>query len=93
MIDCDVIVWLGLLPQPVKILKKKYRQNKWLNFSLSWGNGEEGREEGWSRAHGHQWTTSYQTKASNSIGLTDKWSKSAFKVFKEIVIFYAFLSS
>lgn len=45
MIDCDVIVWLGLLPQPVKA-KKECRQNKWLNFSLSWGKAEEGREEG-----------------------------------------------
>lgn len=38
MIDCDVIVWLGLLPQPVKA-KKECRQNKWLNFSLSLGKG------------------------------------------------------
>lgn len=47
---------------------KKCRQNKWLKLSLSWGKGEEGREVGWFQTHGHGWITSYQTKASNSIG-------------------------
>lgn len=47
---------------------KKCRQNKWLKWSLSWGKGEEGREVGWFQTQGHGWITSYQTKASNSIG-------------------------
>lgn len=87
-----IVMWLydqGSYHNPKKL--KKCRQNKWLKFSLSWGKGEEGREVGWFQAHGHGWITSYQTKASNSIGpLTSTWSRSTFKALKEVTPFMPF---